>query len=216
MVDSVFVVIGGFEVVFWFFISDLIVFLMVCFDVFIMVGDFVIYQWDFGDGCFLLVSVNNVEVSYIYQGLGIFQVWLMVRKDDFLCLDGWCVVELICQVMIGLDVVEGFCQFNDNMFCLCKNCFELKMIYDMGDEMGDVWVVVQQLDDLGFFWFFVLDNWEVMVKVIDGCLISGNFWVFGVVMIDLGYIFMVIDISIGDFKEYVNLFGNLVFVIFDL
>lgn len=32
--------------------------------------------------------------------------------------------------------------------------------------------------DSGFFWFFLPDNVEVMVKVLDGTLINGHFWVF--------------------------------------
>ena len=32
--------------------------------------------------------------------------------------------------------------------------------------------------DSGLFWFFNPDNWEVQVKVLDGCAVNGHYWVF--------------------------------------
>ncbi len=33
--------------------------------------------------------------------------------------------------------------------------------------------------DSGLFWFFGPDNWELLVKVLDGCAVNGAFWVLG-------------------------------------
>jgi hypothetical protein len=32
--------------------------------------------------------------------------------------------------------------------------------------------------DTGLFWFFDPDNWEVQIKVLDGCAVNGHFWIF--------------------------------------
>jgi hypothetical protein len=32
--------------------------------------------------------------------------------------------------------------------------------------------------DSGAFWFFHRDNWELLVKVLDGCAVNGHYWVF--------------------------------------
>lgn len=37
------------------------------------------------------------------------------------------------------------------------------------------------------FYFFSPDNWELMVKVLDGCAINGHFWVFGAASTDVEY-----------------------------
>ncbi len=33
-------------------------------------------------------------------------------------------------------------------------------------------------NESGLFWFFDDDNWEMLVKVLDGCGTNGHFWVF--------------------------------------
>ncbi|MEM6706768.1 MAG: PKD domain-containing protein, partial [Acidobacteriota bacterium] len=186
------------------------------FDASVTAGDPVTYQWDFGDGRSLPASSNNEEVSHTYQGAGTFQVRLTVRKEDSTCPDGQCIAELVRLVTIADDAAEGSCFPNDNTLCLRKNRFELKMTYDTGDETGDARIVAQQSDDSGLFWFFAPDNWEVMVKVIDGCAISGNFWVLGAATTDLGYTLTVTDTQTGDSKEYVNPVGNSAPAILDL
>jgi hypothetical protein len=39
----------------------------------------------------------------------------------------------------------------------------------------------------GLFWFFDLNNWEMLIKVLDGCAINGHYWVLGAATTDVGY-----------------------------
>ena len=48
-------------------------------------------------------------------------------------------------------------------------------------------------DDSALFAFFQRDNWEVMVKVLDGCDINGFYWIFIAANTDQGFDVMVTD-----------------------
>jgi hypothetical protein len=42
-------------------------------------------------------------------------------------------------------------------------------------------------DDSGSFWFFHRDNWELLVKVLDGCAVNGHYWVFFAAATNVGF-----------------------------
>jgi hypothetical protein len=56
--------------------------------------------------------------------------------------------------------------------------------------------------DSALFYFFDRDNWEAMVKVLDGCHLNGNFWVFAAASTDVGYTLRVRDQETAASKEY--------------
>lgn len=51
------------------------------------------------------------------------------------------------------------------------------------------------IDDIGIFWFFEFNNFEIFVKVFDGCNVNGYYWVFIVGLIDVE-----VEIDIIDFE----------------
>ena len=60
----------------------------------------------------------------------------------------------------------------------------------------------------GLFWFFEESNWELMVKVIDGCALNGRFWVFAAATTDVGYRLTVTDTRTGAQAVYENPVGR--------
>ena len=54
------------------------------------------------------------------------------------------------------------------------------------------------------FHFFDPSNWEVLIKVLDGCAVNGNVWVYGGSTTDLGYAIRVTDTVTGVSREYWN------------
>ena len=52
-------------------------------------------------------------------------------------------------------------------------------------------------DDSGFFWFFEPDNLELVVKVIDGRTVNGNFWFFYGALSNVEYRIEVVDVDSG-------------------
>lgn len=63
-------------------------------------------------------------------------------------------------------------------------------------------LVMPPTADSALFHFFSPDNWEAMVKVLDGCAINGRFWVFAAASTDVGYTLRITDIATGGTKEY--------------
>ncbi len=63
-------------------------------------------------------------------------------------------------------------------------------------------------DDSGLFWFFEPDNWELLIKVLDGCNYSGHHWVFAAAATDVEYTLTVTDTASGATRTYGNELGN--------
>ena len=54
------------------------------------------------------------------------------------------------------------------------------------------------------FAFFDADNWELMVKVLDGCAINGHYWVFASASTDVEYTLEIDDLDSGLSVSYSN------------
>lgn len=61
--------------------------------------------------------------------------------------------------------------------------------------------------DTGLFWFFSDPNWEVMVKVINGCALNGHYWVFAGALTNQRYTISVADNTTLAVKGYSNPLG---------
>jgi uncharacterized repeat protein (TIGR03803 family) len=62
--------------------------------------------------------------------------------------------------------------------------------------------------DSGLFWFFGPTNWELLIKVLNGCGVNSHFWVFGAAATDVGYTIQVTDTQTGDVRTYTNPLGT--------
>ncbi len=56
----------------------------------------------------------------------------------------------------------------------------------------------------GLFWFFAADNWELMVKEIDGCGLNNRHWIFSAATTNVFYRMEVLDGLAGIQKIYFN------------
>jgi hypothetical protein len=63
-------------------------------------------------------------------------------------------------------------------------------------------------DDSGLLWFFHPDNWEMLVKVLDGCALNEHFWVFAAATTTVEYTLRVTDTATGEVREYLNAAGT--------
>ncbi len=71
--------------------------------------------------------------------------------------------------------------------------------------------------DSGLFYFFSEDNWEMLVKVLDGCAINGHYWVLAAATTDVGYTLEVRDLQAGgEPRTYTNPVGQASPAILDL
>ncbi len=60
----------------------------------------------------------------------------------------------------------------------------------------------------GIFSFFDASNWELLVKVLDGCALNGHHWIYAAGATDVGWTLEVEDRLTGERKTYTNPSGN--------
>jgi ELWxxDGT repeat protein len=103
----------------------------------------------------------------------------------------------------------GGCQASSTVLCLQGNRFAVTI--DWQDHAGNFGTgqAVALTPDTGYFWFFAAANVEVIVKVLDGRGVDGDFWVFYGALSDVGYALTVTDTVTGASRRYENLPGNL-------
>lgn len=75
-----------------------------------------------------------------------------------------------------------------------------------GPPDGDGTLVLTS-DDSGLFWFFSADNWELMVKALNGCGLNDRYWVFSAATTNVFYRLEVLDVRAGVQKIYFNYQG---------
>jgi hypothetical protein len=77
------------------------------------------------------------------------------------------------------DPGDGDCVEDAETRCLQEGRFEVKAAYltAQGDQ-GPAKVVPGGTDDSLNMWFFNQNNWELLVKVLDGCANNNHYWVF--------------------------------------
>jgi predicted esterase len=108
---------------------------------------------------------------------------------------------------------SGSCVAAPDVLCLHGGRFRAEVTWDTlgasgaGSASGRGQVVPiagAGAGDSGLFWFFGPDNWELMVKVLDGCAVNGRFWVFSAATTNVHYKLTVTDGASGHMAVYEN------------
>jgi len=103
----------------------------------------------------------------------------------------------------------GPCQADAATLCLRDARFKVRVEWTTADgQTGAAKAAAAMSSDTGLFWFFDQDNWEVLIKVLDGCDRNSRVWVFGASTTNLGYRIVVTDTMTGTVKEYRNEVGS--------
>jgi hypothetical protein len=79
---------------------------------------------------------------------------------------------------------------------------------DFQGNTGQGSVVPGASDASGLFWFFSPDNWELLVKVLDGCALNGHHWVFSAATTTVEYTLKVTDTRTGEVATWTNPLGR--------
>ena len=118
-------------------------------------------------------------------------------------------IDLPERFATGVLAADGACQPDAETLCLHDGRYELQADWWTSDgKSGSADVVPKATRDSGLFRFFDADNWEILIKVLDGCAVNGHHWVYGASTTDLGYAIRVTDTAKGDVKEYRNEAGR--------
>ena len=115
---------------------------------------------------------------------------------------------LLAALLLGLPVLAGAedygCLESPRVSCLQDGRFKVRAYYDHEEAQNRSAGVRDALvgDAASLFYFFTFDNPELMVKVVDGCVLNGRYWVFGSAATDLVYAVEVTDMATGQEKRY--------------
>jgi hypothetical protein len=110
----------------------------------------------------------------------------------------------------GVYVLDrGGCAAGGNDSCLQASRFRVETFFQLPGGRSANGLSVPLTDDASAFWFFDPSNLEVLVKVLDGRAVNGNFWVFSGGLSNLEYTVLVTDVVTGAVKSYHNPPGQL-------
>ena len=104
----------------------------------------------------------------------------------------------------------GSCVPDDTTMCLNGGRFQIVAAWQDHQGRTGVGHVVPApgVSDSGLMWFFSPDNFELLVKVLDGCVVNGHTWVFAAASTDVAYTFTVTDLQTGAVRQYSNSLGT--------
>ncbi|MYF95156.1 MAG: PKD domain-containing protein, partial [Holophagales bacterium] len=150
--------------------------------------------WDFGEG----TRVRQSTVDYAWAEPGFYDVTLTVT-------DGSQVSTASKTFLVEAAEPRGTCVADAETLCLHDSRYAVTADWRVADgDAGTGRVVRAGTNDSGMFWFFTPSNWEVLIKVLDGCALNGHVWVFGASTTDLGYSIRLTDTLTGTVREYGN------------
>ncbi|MEM1204767.1 MAG: Calx-beta domain-containing protein, partial [Acidobacteriota bacterium] len=107
------------------------------------------------------------------------------------------------------DLVPFECVADDETLCLAEGRFQVTIDWaDFEGGAGAAKTVPVGSDRSGMFWFFDRENWEMLVKVLDGCGVNGHHWVLLAATTNIEYTVTVIDTAEARLREYRNDLGS--------
>ena len=150
-------------------------------------------RWDFGDGG----SSRGLTTNYAWSAPGFYEVALWVS-------DGSEESTASLKFLVEASDPAGSCEPDSETLCLRDSRFSVGMEWWTGDgPTGAGKVVYEGTNDSGLFYFFEPgDNWEVLIKVLNGCGLNDRVWVYGASATTLGYSIRVTDTETGEVRNY--------------
>lgn len=151
-------------------------------------------RWDFGDGR----ASRGADPLHAWRSPGFYEVVLTVG-------DGGQESAAAMTFLVEAAEPAGTCASGAATRCLRDSRFEVGVDWFLADgRAGEALVVHAGTNDSGLFRFFDPANWEILVKVLDGCEHNGALWVFAASTTDLGYTIRVTDTVTKQVREYRN------------
>jgi predicted esterase len=115
-----------------------------------------------------------------------------------------------------VGVAGATCETDDEQLCVVGGRFKVTVSYTNANGAGIGRVAEMRSPGSGLFWFFSPLNWELLVKVLDGCSFNQHYWVLIAASTDLSYSVTVTDLRTGEIKTYGNELGTAAPAVVDL
>jgi hypothetical protein len=181
-------------------------------------------------GAFFGYDVSAAEVTAPAGGLFIGAEWDAVQnRGFFLCADqngpaqqpafsgapgDWSDLSSAHPAYRALAIRARLAQApacvpDDTTLCLRDGRFRVEVDWQTANgATGRGHPVPADSPDAGMFWFFRSSNWELLVKVLDGCPVNQHYWVFAAATTNVGYVLTVTDTASGQSRRYENPLGR--------
>jgi PKD repeat protein len=163
------------------------------------------WVWDFGDGTPI---VTGKSVQHTFANPGSYSVNLVVSKpgSGAGCAGGLCSDAELKTIVVEAQKL-GLCTDDPLALCLNDGRFKVQTTWKKpGGETGQG-KPIGITDNTGYFWFEYDSNVEIVAKVLDGCTVNGNHWVFAAGLTNIEVTMTVIDKQTGAMKTYTNAQG---------
>jgi hypothetical protein len=109
----------------------------------------------------------------------------------------------------GAMAIRRQCQNTATARCLHGGRFRAQVTWrDFENRSGDGQAARSHTADSALFWFFDASNWELMVKVLNGCGNNDHFWVFAAATTNVAYTLLVTDLETDATWLYDNRLGD--------
>ncbi|MEM8996769.1 MAG: hypothetical protein AAGF23_18435, partial [Acidobacteriota bacterium] len=109
----------------------------------------------------------------------------------------------------SLTTLSWGCRETATRHCFLDGRFAVDVAWeDLQGGTGVGRTVPGASDESGMFWFFDPQNWEMLVKVLDGCAFNDRFWVFTAATTNVGFTLTVTDTASGEQMTYQNPVGT--------
>ena len=96
------------------------------------------------------------------------------------------------------------CSQDTTTLCLSNGRFKVQAHWAASDGRSGNGQAIPLSGDTGYFWFFSSANVEMIVKVLDGCAINSEKWVFAGGLTDVNVVVTVTDMQTGTVRTYTN------------
>ena len=103
---------------------------------------------------------------------------------------------------------QGACAPSATTLCLRDGRFRVEVSRTGAGGPGPATVVGAGNDESGIFWFFGPENWEMLLKVLNGCSINNRYWVFAATASAVEWTITVTDTEADVTKTYDHMAGT--------
>ena len=151
-------------------------------------------RWKFGDGR----TSGSTDPVHSWSSPGFFTVVLTVT-------DGAEESVASMTFLVEASKPAGTCEPDAHTLCLQDSRYAVAVDWWQTEgERQRADVVHEGSNDSGLFRFFGEENWEVLVKILDGCSINEHVWVYAASSTNLGFSIQVEDTVTSETREYRN------------
>ena len=105
---------------------------------------------------------------------------------------------------LGPSAADAACVSDGTTLCLNNGRFRVQTQWKTSDGGTGAGQAVSLTSDTGYFWFFTANNVEMVIKVVNGCVVNSSYWVFAGGLTDVNVVTTVTDTQTGAVRTYTN------------